>query len=78
MLTLDRMQLKNSKIKPNQRNHTTPKYKLNSHILIIIIGGLLSDLRVYIISLFKYFISLYNIVYSIFYIKFIYKFVNIS
>ena len=43
----DIMQLtKNSKIKPNQRNHN-PKKKLNSDILIIIIiiiiiGGLLS------------------------------------
>ena len=44
MLTLGYNAAKiNSKIKPNQRNHTTPKYKFNSDILIIIIGGLLSD-----------------------------------
>ena len=34
---------KYNKIKSNQRNHTTPKLKLNSDILIIIIGGLLRD-----------------------------------
>ena len=34
---------KNRKIKPNLRNHTTLKYKLNSDILILIVGGLLSD-----------------------------------
>ena len=34
---------KQIKIKTDQINHTTPKEKFNSEILIIIIGGLFSD-----------------------------------